>query len=138
MIVVADASAIVEYLLRTSAADPICIVIEAESTDLHVPSLCDVEVCSAVRRAVLDRRMTDTRGRETLGIYADLPLMQHGHTALLTRMYALRSDFSSHDAAYVALAELLGAPLLTADKRLARSVGRHTAVELATAFTRPR
>jgi predicted nucleic acid-binding protein len=43
-------------------------------------------------------------------------------------MLELRSNFSTYDACYVALAEALGAEVLTADERLARAVRAHTAV----------
>lgn len=54
--------------------------------------------------------------------YLDLPLTRHGHRSLLSRILALRSNFSAYDATYVSLAESLGAELLTADQPLARSV----------------
>ena len=60
--------------------------------------------------------------------YLDLPLTRHAHTPLLPRMLELRENFSAYDATYVALAELLGASLLTADRALARAAVRHVEV----------
>jgi predicted nucleic acid-binding protein len=60
-----------------------------------------------------------------------LPIERVPHTALLERAWALRHNLTPYDAAYVALAEALGAPLLTADRRLARASGPRCAVELA-------
>ena len=47
--------------------------------------------------------------------YPTLPLMR--------RAYELRENVTAYDASYVALAELLGCELLTADKRLASAPG---------------
>ncbi|HLB78377.1 MAG TPA: type II toxin-antitoxin system VapC family toxin, partial [Candidatus Dormibacteraeota bacterium] len=69
---------------------------------------------------------------DALEDYLDLPLIRHGHQALLGRMLKLRSNFSAYDAAYVALAEQLKGELLTADGGLARSVRRHLPLPLAT------
>lgn len=99
-------------------------------TDLHVPSLCDVEVAAALRRLELSGVASASRMQEALQDYRDFPLTRHGHAPLLERIYALRHNVSSYDAAYVALAEDLDAPLLTADRRLDRAARVHTGVEL--------
>jgi predicted nucleic acid-binding protein len=66
----------------------------------------------------------------------DLPIERYGHYALIPRIWELRENFSTYDAAYIALAEAIvepGAPLLTADARLARAAGAHTAVRVVLA-----
>jgi predicted nucleic acid-binding protein len=93
-----------------------------------VPALCDVEVAAGLRQAVLSDLLSLERAAEALGHYLLLPLTRHGHQALLPRMLDLRSNFSAYDACYVALAEVIGADLLTADERLSRAVRTHTAV----------
>lgn len=125
MIVVADASALVEYLLRTAPSESVRKVIEAEATDIHVPALCDVEVVSALRSALASRRLTEARAFEALETYLDLPLTRSGHEWFVVRMLELRANFSAYDAVYVALAEKLAAPLLTGDDRLARSAVKY-------------
>lgn len=99
---------------------------EAAGHDLHVPSLCDVELGAVLRRALLADRLGAGRARAALADYLDLPLVRHGHRRLLPRVLGLRENFSAYDAAYVALAEDLGAGLLTADRALARAVRSHT------------
>ncbi len=94
--------------------------------DLHVPSLCDVEVVAGLRRIRVRRALSDRRAAEALADYLDLPLTRHGHRWLLARMLELRDNFSSYDATYVALAEQLRAELLTSDGRLARAVRTFT------------
>ena len=122
--VVADASAVMEYLLRTERADAVESVLSAEGTDIHVPALCDMEVCSVLRRSLLSRQLSKRRAEQALEAYLDLPLSRHGHQPLLHRIMALHQQVSSYDAAYVALAESLGASLLTLDLRLARACAR--------------
>lgn len=101
---------------------------EAEEHDLHAPSLCDVELAAVLRRGLLAGRLGGARARAALADYLDLPLVRHGHRGLLARILELRENFSAYDAVYVALAEGLGAELLTADRALARAARRHTEV----------
>jgi predicted nucleic acid-binding protein len=117
---VADASALVEFLLRTHRAGPLDPVITHPDADLHVPALCDVEVVSALRGVLRRNLVTAERAEEALQDYLDLPLTRHGHQALIHRCLELREVLSAYDATYVALAEGLGADLITTDRRLAR------------------
>jgi predicted nucleic acid-binding protein len=77
---------------------------------------------------VLGDLLSVERAAEAMGQYLMLPLTRHGHQALLPRMLDLRSNFGAYDACYVALAEVIGADLVTADERLSRAVRTHTAV----------
>ena len=128
-----DASALVEYLLRTDRSGGIEVVLQAGEIDLHSPALCDVEVAAALRRSLLTRRLTGRRAADALEDFLDLPIFRHGHQALLGRMLQLRSNFSAYDAAYVALAEQLKGELLTADDALARAVRSQLPVPLVLA-----
>lgn len=122
-----DASAVVEFLLRTPRGATVEAVLTAPDTDLHMPALCDIEVAAVLRR--LSRSVLDAERRsQVLADYADFPLTRHGHLSLLPRILEMRDDFTACDAAYVALAEQLEAGLLTADRRLARAVEAHTDV----------
>ncbi len=117
---VADASALVEFLLRTPRGRFMDSVLTHPDADLHVPALCDVEVVSALRGVLRRERVTAQRAEEALQDYLDLPLTRHGHQALVHRSLELRDVLSAYDATYVALAEELRADLITADRRLAR------------------
>ena len=64
---------------------------------------------------------------------ADLDLARYPHDALSPRIWALRKNVTACDAAYLALAEALGAPLLTTDEKLARSPGHKARVEVVAA-----
>ena len=118
---VVDASAVVEYLFRTKLGREVEPTLTSRETELQVPALCDVEVSSALRRGMLSGALAESRAEEALLDYLDLPLTRHGHQALLPRILALRANFTAYDASYVALAERLEAPILTADRRLARA-----------------
>ncbi|WP_239024994.1 type II toxin-antitoxin system VapC family toxin [Rhodoligotrophos defluvii] len=74
--------------------------------------------------------LTMPRGREALADLADLPLRRYPHDLLLPRIWALRCNLTAYDAAYVALAEVLDAPLLTRDRRLAAAAGEGARVEV--------
>ena len=130
MILVADASVLVEYLLRTERSAAVRETIEAPDTDLHIPALCDVEIASALRRAIALGFLSETRAMEAVDTYLDLALVRYSHEHLLRRILALRRNFSAYDAAYVALAEELNAPLLTGDRRLARAAAAHTGISI--------
>lgn len=118
---VVDAAALVEYLLVTDRSAWVARQLEAPEVDLHVPAHCDLEVAEGLRRALRVTRLTEPRALEALVDYLDLPLTHHGHKSLLLRIFALREDLTSSDAAYIALAEELRAPLITVDRRLARA-----------------
>lgn len=127
---VVDASAIVEYLLRTPRGDRVEAAIRAPGADLHTPALCDVEVTAALRRALLSGRLGPQRAAEAVEDYLDLPLARHGHQLLMTRALELRDNFSAYDATYAALAERLGAALVTADERLRRAAVSHLEIDV--------
>lgn len=126
--VVADASALVEYLLLTANARRVALVLESNDVDVWVPALCDVELVAGVRRSLLRGLLSKSRAAQAIEDYLDLPLVRSGHQPLLARMFELRSNFTSYDATYVSLADKLRAKLLTTDERLARAVRAHTKI----------
>jgi predicted nucleic acid-binding protein len=130
--VVADASALAEYLLGTVRGPAVAAVLREPGSEVSVPALCDIEVASVLRRALRMGRLSRDRAADALGDYAHLPLIRYGHLHLLPRILTLRDNVSAYDAAYVALAERLDATLLTGDLALARAVERHTALRVVT------
>jgi len=98
--------------------------------ELHAPHLIDLEVASALRRLTAAGRIDDLGGRTPLAVLADIDLHRHSHRALLGSIWALRNNLSSYDAACVALATALDAPLVTTDAKLAAASGLTCAVEL--------
>lgn len=133
---VIDASAVTELLLGRSPARRIEQHLHDHRRELCAPELLYLEVLSALRRLVADGEASPARAQEAVEDLLDLPLRTYPHRVLLPRIWQLRHNLSSYDAAYVCLAEGLsdaGVPLLTADRRLARAIRTHTAVEVLAA-----
>jgi predicted nucleic acid-binding protein len=128
--IVVDASAVLEALLSMPAARAVEARMFEPSQTLHAPHLLDVEVAQVVRRYAANGDIDVARGRMALDDLADLPLHRYPHHILLPRVWDLRNNITAYDAMYVALAEVLDAPLLTRDKRLAASPGHHARIEL--------
>ena len=127
-VAVLDASALAGVLLDAPRYPSVVDLLAEESAELLVPHVCDVEVASALRKAVR-RGMADiSRADAALSLYVDLPLTRFPHTPLLARAFSLRDNLTMYDAIYVALAAAAGAPLYTADGRLARTASDHTGV----------
>jgi predicted nucleic acid-binding protein len=128
--IVLDASAVIELLLRTPAARAVERRLFDPSETLHAPHLLDVEVAQVIRRYAANGELDAERGRSAIADLTDLPLRRYPHDFLLARVWGLRNNLTAYDAIYVALAEALDAPLLTKDKRLAASPGHHARIEL--------
>ena len=127
--IVVDASALLEALLRTPAARAVEERLFEPQQTLHAPHLLDIEVAQVIRRYAAKGEIDSKRGRAAADL-ADFPFRRYPHDFLLPRVWDLRNNLTAYDAVYVALAEALDAPLLTRDQRLAAAAGHHARVEL--------
>lgn len=120
----------IEVVLQT----PISLRVEdrllGSGQPLHAPHLIDVEVVSVMRRLAARAEVTAMRAGEALADFSDFPLTRWPHDLLLPRVWELRHTLTAYDAVYVALAEVLGAALVTRDGRLAASFGHSAVIEL--------
>ena len=98
--------------------------------DMAAPELIDLEVVSVLRRQLSVGKLDTRRARLALDDLLELSVQRVPHRALLRRCWELRDKLSVYDAAYVALAETLEAPLVTADARLAKAPGVTCTVEV--------
>lgn len=114
---VLDASAAIEAVLGS-----------AEWTmgdDFHAHAGLDIEVLAVLRRKTIRDDLPPHLAREALDVFCELQIARHPLRRLMPRIWTLRNDVSAYDAGYVALAEALGFPLLTLDRRLAKTATRY-------------
>ena len=128
--IVLDASAAVDWILQTSVGKNIEKRIYSHNESLHAPHLIDLEVTQVLRRLGLQRVISTHRADEAIRDLLDLRITRYPHLVLLPRIWQLRHNFSAYDAAYIVLAEKLGAPLVTRDGRLASASGHTATIEL--------
>jgi len=129
-VIVLDASALVELLLSTEVGRRVAERIASPELSLHAPHLVDLEVAQSLRRFVLAGDVEATRAELALDLLADLDVHRYPHEDLLPRIWQLRHNYTAYDAAYVSLAEVLGATLLTCDQRLAAAPPATARVEV--------
>jgi predicted nucleic acid-binding protein len=129
-LIVVDSSAVLEVLLRSQTGLEIEKRIFSPQETLYAPHLLDLEVAQVLRRYCASGEMDAERGREALRDLTDIPINRYPHDVFLPRIWELRPNMTAYDAAYVALAEILPAPLLTRDTRLASAPGHAAIIEL--------
>lgn len=128
--IVVDASAVIEVLLNTSSGARVAVRLFGERETLHAPHLLDVEVAQVMRRYARTGQMNTVRGFQALQDLDDFPVTRYAHQPFLPRIWQLRDNVTACDAAYIALAEALAAPLLTRDAKLASFTDHGTRIEL--------
>lgn len=128
--IVVDASGVIELLLPSDAADIVAARLFDSGDSLAAPCLIDLETAQVLRRYARAGEIDGRHGRDALADLADMPIRRYPHDMLLTRIWDLRHNLTAYDAAYVALAEALDAPLVTRDRRLAGAAGHGAEIEL--------
>jgi predicted nucleic acid-binding protein len=129
-VIVLDASVMVDLLTKEAPETAHIRARLARELEVHVPHLVDVEVAHALRGLVLRDRLAAARARRAIRRFAILPLVRWSQTPLLSRVFALHDQLTAYDATYVALAEGLGATLLTRDARMAKAGGHRVRIEV--------
>lgn len=112
--VVIDASALIDVLLGLTGD-----VANLDRATLHAPTVIDYEVLSVARR--MSRANRVDRSQALVDALANVELVRNQAPRMIEFIWGLRENFNAYDAAYVALARSLGAPLVTSDLRLARA-----------------
>jgi len=94
------------------------------------PDLLRVEVASVLRRHAGNGSLTAQQANAAIDDLLAFPITVYPTAPLLWRVWELRRNVTAYDACYVALAEAVGFPLLTADRRLANAPGLQCALEV--------
>jgi predicted nucleic acid-binding protein len=128
-VIVLDASAAIDWLLQSAAGQRIESRIYSRGESLHAPHLLDLEVAQVLRRMVREAVVSTVRADQAIQDLLDLRVTRYPHNLFLPHIWRLRNNLSAYDAAYVVLAQELGATLVTRDSRLA-SASRGVKVEL--------
>lgn len=120
--IVIDTSALVEFLVGTDAvADDVRAA--ASGGRLAAPHAVDLECASTLRGLVLGEKLPADEAKRALQLLGVMNLKRYDHAPLLMRVWELRHNMWPYDAAYAALAESLGADLITIDNKFERVPG---------------
>lgn len=125
--IVLDASAAVEILLRTQAGVKIEVRTLGAGEDIHAPHVIDLQVAQALRRLAAGGTQAQACS-DALEDWMLFPVERIPHDALLPRIWELRGNFTAYDGASIALAELISAPLIARDRKL--KVGHKAKIEV--------
>jgi predicted nucleic acid-binding protein len=123
--IVLDTSAVLQVL--TAPRPNVQLIERLEGArSMHAPHVIDLEFLHGIRRLVRSGELSEDRAEDVREDFDRLAVVRYPHVGLMDRIWALRHNLTACDAAYVALAEGLGFPLVTSDQRLGRA-GGHTA-----------
>jgi len=85
-VIVLDASAVVELLLRTAAGRRVARRIATRNQTLHAPHLLDLEVAQVLRRYDATGVLDSARAEGAMADLADLDIARYGHDVFLPRV----------------------------------------------------
>ncbi len=128
--IVVDASTLLELLLNTEIAPQVADRLFDAQDTLHAPHLLDLEIAQVLRRYERARALSAARANDAFSDLAGMQITRYPHDFLLPRIWALRRNLTAYDGAYLALAEILGATLVTRDTALKSAKGHSARVEL--------
>lgn len=134
--IVLDTSAAIELLLALPLAGQVQQHLEAQNWQIAAPQLLSIEILQVLRRRVQAGYNSIEEAEQAISIFSDLGIRLFDHAPLLARIWRLRDTVTAYDAAFVALAEGLDVPLLTADARLAHAPGHGAVVQLVAPVNR--
>lgn len=119
--IVVDASVLANVIGDDEATGQLARARFAAASAVSAPDLVDVETVSVLRRRWLAGDLSDERFRGAVDDLLAMPITRFPGGPLMVRAFELRANITAYDACYVALAEALDCPLITADRRLANA-----------------
>jgi predicted nucleic acid-binding protein len=119
--IVVDASVLANVVGDDTAVGERARARLAAAASASIPDLADVETVSTLRRRWLAGDLAVERCQLAIEDLLALPITRVPVGQLLHRVFELRSNVTAYDACYVALAEAMGCPLVTSDRRLANA-----------------
>jgi predicted nucleic acid-binding protein len=132
---VIDCSAMIELLAaKTQTGDAVAGRVTAAQT-LYAPYVLDGEVISALLGLLRGQKISEREADAALSSYRAFPVERQDVLPLWPRLKNLHANLSAYDAQYVALAEALHVPLVTADARIQRSGVARCKIEVFAAHT---
>lgn len=120
--IVLDNSALIEYLVGDNEIGRRVRHLLA-GQEVAVPHVIELECLSVLRRLVRHGNLDSIRAEEAFELFRRLPLHRHDHASSLARIWELRHNMTPYDAAFAALAEQVGASLVTADRKFEKTPG---------------
>lgn len=127
---VVDASVVVDALTSRGGRAETAIAALAEFDHLVAPHLLDLECASAWSRLVRSRQLSAQEAAACVATLVGAPIDRLPTWPLSERIWELAGSLTTYDAAYLVLAETLEIPLLTGDRRLARTRGTRCEVRV--------
>jgi predicted nucleic acid-binding protein len=129
-VIVVDASLVIDFLILAGRNPKLSRLFATQAGETFAPELLDLEVAQVLRRLAHRRTMPQDHANACVGLLQRMPIKRQPHRPLLGRIWQLRHSFTAYDAAYVALAEALEAPLFTRDRKLAAAGGHTASIEV--------
>lgn len=126
--IVVDTSALIDAVLARPVKAKLLNRL-SDDGDLHAPHLIDIEVLHVLRRLALTGAVHQERIEDARTDIGDIAMTRYPLGRLADRVWELRQHLTAYDAAFIALAEGLAAPLVTCDRRLARAGGHQARIE---------
>ncbi|MBK7821973.1 MAG: type II toxin-antitoxin system VapC family toxin [Tessaracoccus sp.] len=127
MSAVIDASALLEVVLDPNAG---ALAGRLVGEDLHAPAHVRVEAMNVLRRQRNAGLLSPAQAETAVAAVMAAPLRLWPFESVADRAWGLGENATTYDAAYLALAERLAAPLITHDAKLPRVPGARCAVEV--------
>ena len=103
---------------------------EIERSDVVAPNVIDVEVLHVLRKLERRKEVSGAEADQGRELFLGMNITRYETYGLANRIWTLRHNLTPYDAAYVALAEALEAPILTCDAKMAGATGHNAEIRL--------